>query len=354
MPSLNHIHAPTASPGLNFVTVGTPAILVPDELKRSRKPLDLPPGSHKTLQIGPPVSSDFFLDYICLTLWQAGENLTYVDPLASDYNVQVNIFDNGAGRYLFDTPIPWQLLSGYASYPFKTDIPFKMNAGCIYNIEVSYSGGDTDLAMSIDFHGRRKRVFNNRLGDPANPIPTDIQTLLNEVCAAKAYRHGALVSDQSVNIRTTGVPHTYSLKNESVTVPSGTYAGDPSASMVTSTLYSDGRYYFFANKMTGTQMYVVSGQADYATMPIDMTQPIFLRLYNEDADEYLTPGFVPMRHVLGWGGRPYILPQDWVWLWGAKITVEFYSMSSLDARVFLNVHGTRILAKNRPNGNTWI
>lgn len=319
---------------LNYLTVGLPAILVPEEGRE--KPVELPPDSQEiSLTYKVEAASDFFLDRVSLILWRVqgtspNRTLTRIpsdslgDPSAYPADVRLRFFDAAGRRDAQRAPMHWSLFAGDAYRPHMLPGPMFMRSGGVYSIRL-YNFNTTDtFAISLELHGRKVATQNSRGGRARKLVALRNQLIQNEAASGGLY-HGPLTPWDTSNLVNAGRIRVLSIDEPPLALTAGSYdlPFDAKAEIL-----GPRRLKYMARNIMGQQ--VVDGGDLW---DLGNSQPIAIRVYDNEAQYWLSDGFVMMASMCGWGGQAYQLPEDWAWGHNASVTVEFKSFAAEDVDV---------------------
>lgn len=321
---------------LNYLTVGIPSILGAEEAREG--PVVLPPDSQEiSLTYKVEAASDFFLDRVTLILWLVGgdapnRTLTRVpsdqalDPTAISADVRLRFFDAAGRRDAQRAPVHWSQMAGDGWRPHMLPGPMFMRAGGTYSVRLSNFNTQETFAISFELHGRKTAAQNSDMGMTRNLIALRDDLARREAASGGLY-HGPLTPWGTSNLVNAGRTRIISVINPPEALAAASFDAPFD---VTRDAFGPRRLKFLARYITGRQ--IVDGDDFWSE---GHSEPVFIRVFDNEAQQWLTSGFVPMAAMCGWGGQPYLLPEDWTWGHNAGVTTHFRSFS--DSPIEANV-----------------
>lgn len=347
----------TSSHRLNYMTIGIPALWVPQEAVETGIFL-LPPNDERDVTFKITTGDDFYVDRITCQLYvvagQVGaRTLTPVPtgrngigaPGAVPCDVRVRLHAADARRDAGDQQQDWTSLAGTARFTSPVQPAFVMNSSRVYTLQVRNYEQLTTFAMAFVLHGRRRRAQDPKRGWSTSDEQM-LQRLFGDAHAAGELNYGQpLTQDYQTNLSTVGAYKTLQFPGQNpavagafdvnfpIVLPAGTF--DAPVRLVTN-LLADRRYAFMARQLMVRQ---IEDQSTTGLAIEGATEPEFVRLYDQNAQYWITNGPVPVGALFGDGGRPYRLMPTWAWGRNANIMLEIANYSVLDLQTALAVEG---------------
>lgn len=331
----------------NWVSVGVPGILAPEEVSEETLAVVLPPvGDRQRLTFRVEPDSDFYVDQISVILWEVGgqpgaRTLSWVTTQGVYAPVFIEFFDSAARRDEQTGAMLWNNLAGAAGTPQWTLIPKYLAAGNSYGVNVINRSPDTTYAINIQLHGRKKRVERSRDGNTVPPIP--------EWMAANVIRDrqlgypGAsqpLTANNAENVRRVGVTRAQTLKDlegRPLTAPIGNL--DAPARFPGEIFHTDSQYDFFARYSKAFALGQAPQVGDDDFRSIAFRWPIFIQLRDERMDYVWSQQPVPIACCFGMAGLPHVLPVDWVWERSGIIACDLWSLTDQEPDFWIMFEG---------------
>lgn len=350
----------TTSHRLNYMTVGVPSMRVPEEAvgPGTDGVVFLPARQERefTFRIDP--GDDFIVERITCQLFtlvgQPGARTLLQVPVGDGVDggvgvagsipadVRFDLYAADARRDMNDQQSDWTHFAGSARYPNPVQPPMQMLSSRVYMLRARNFEFATDFAVSFVLHGKLVRAKHPERGWTLDDTHL-VNRLYGAAYAAGEIIEGPLTHDYQRNLSTCGaykVLHVPGITPGSpIEDPDGPFvlpAGSiDTPIVVTGKVLATERYAFQATSLMGRQ--VVQGSPMFA-IP-DSTLCVMVRMFDNQAQFWLSNGFVPMTAMLGDGGRPYLLWPTWSLGRGANITVELLNYSAEILEVDLDVEG---------------
>lgn len=344
---------PTSSMRLNYLTVGVPAIVGPEEAEDQGFALLAPNGRETVLTFRVPPPDDLYVLNITLIMWRiVNDRLVYI-PTPSDggaaaagavpAEVRFTFFDGANRRDMNDQEQEWSFFAGKARYPMWVQPPHALPSSRIFCAK--FRNYETEeLAVSLNLHCVRRRTQQ-----PDRGWTQSDQRVFNELFHAAEQRgelsEAYMSPDYMQNIADLGAYKTMPVPRGPVTITPQNVGTMPTP--VNRVILADRRYAFFAKQLMGRQQ-VVTPAADEFLTP-DNIRAVMVRMYDQNEQYWITNQWVPMAALFGDGGRPYKLSPTWAWGRNANISIDLCSFDSQSVSCSLMAEGwwrdTRVRAE---------
>ena len=338
---------------LNFLTVGVPTVLAPEELNpidfgQSLSPVIQPNVNYQKLTYKTDPTWDMYVDAITCAVYNVNPSTFVLTPVVPDSlagidpaDIRLEFYDGAAERIWQNEPIHWQEVAGTGGLLYSFYTPLFLAAGNTYSLHVYNREAESYYMLCLYLHGRRVRARKTRDGMML-PGPQVIEEKLrnHQRKTGKDKRLRYLIGDNDCNKRDLGVPHYKSLHDGPLVVPASEDVASPLANpgRLVAEFNVDAETNFYVREIFGWQRRD-AGLGFPNTVNTLINEPIFVRAYDERSEYFLSNKFVLMQSICGNGQFPYVLRQDWVWPQGSSITVEFLNPTADDIQIHWTFSG---------------
>lgn len=344
----------TSSHRLNFLTIGVPGALIPQEALDAGVVV-LAPGQRRDLTFRIPAGEDVFVTSMGVYLYLvegAAPNQTLtpvpsganglIDPVLTPIqaDVRISIFDAAARREANDQEMDWSLFAGRARYQTYVQPTFPMMSSRPYIVRVrSYELSDT-FAVAIVLNVRRRRAQNPAYGWSLDDTKL-VNRLMGEAQIRGELNYGeALSQDDQKNVSCVGrykTIHVNGVQGDDdapITLAAGTFNNPNPIPFGVSGM---DRYAFVAQQLMCRQSIAGEGATGFA-IP-DAPLPVFVHPFDREAQFWYSNGPVPLNAIFGDGGRPFILDPAWAWGRNADIIFNLANYHDEDLLLYLDIEG---------------
>lgn len=317
---------------VNFIDIGVPFTLTPEET-RSSLLQELPPSSGEVnLTYRVDADKDFWLDSFTCTLWEItseGQNRTIsmVSPLGYDAPVFLDIFSTSEKRYWQHNSIHWANISGTGAKQHWIGVPAYIAAGTQLNVTVQNYHSERTFAISFAMHGRITRVRRNpRTGQPIPP-PSEYFEKQRRLKQLEGLQEPVYLSgDQSKNLRQVGVSRMQGIIDQPFVAPSGSF---DNPGRVNQSMQLTHRFDMMIRTLRAWTYPTKDPNALGTPITSDvMTWPLFAWIKDERFSYAMSQGPLPFIQHFGWAGQPHKLPVDLCWERQGALSIAIFSMIS--------------------------
>lgn len=314
---------------LNWGTVGLPYQMGAEEARATDPSseawaVEVAAATTRQLTFRLEPQSNFWIDAISVHLWTVtldlpGTNklLTQVDPLTTFAPVFLRAQDSRQDWQR--NSMHWGNLGARGLSLQWLGLPQVLYGGNAITMSVENQSADTDYAIAVVLHGRKRRAYRSGGGgfDPV-PEPKWMAALTEKQRTGGFGTRIPLADENDQNVRRVGVPHFLAPEGDPNFVELPGTASWTAMARTQTVAYNDPMFTFFCR-------YARYLCIDDTAEELFQAPPVFVQL-TDDRFQYAVSNMpVPVDAAFGLsGGRPYIYPVDWVWERRGSVQIEVY------------------------------